>query len=366
LIQNFDCLSFGSVRSFVTRQLVQRPYSCVLAIAAVAFVAFKLLEQTLSCKASPLLSPGPAAAAPFLGPSAVSSQAKVPNMLSKGVPSYPGVIIQSIQTYKEAKDSGSDNLKVLEEAVYQSMREHIPKMSQEWSQNTSCKNQLEAHDCAKKFLRKAFDILGIEIHFISPPESNKGESEESMRSEKAEDSVSEFASTQITRGVQADIIRSGQNVSEEEIDTYTIAGQFNNEEQTNRESQFPGDAAEALKSDCTQGPQGQLAFDRMQIEVLHAAGNLGYNALIPAISKAENCNDLRSAFCNGYLSPISKEQSKDLTEILTKHASSIEYTCIYNTPRGGTKKVGMFLTAAPALGNYLTEAGGMGSVTSVL
>lgn len=208
--------------------------------------------------------------------------------------------------------------------------------------------QRQAHESTKNWLIEALTEIGGDIQFIRPPKLDIPQWTTIHLADLPPLDASVF-SWHNTAGVQIDIQRDGCRIAEGVEIVYGVASQFNGCEAALRMTIPPGEAFEAYRGDNTQGPQAQLQFGEAQVEILNAAGNLGFNALVYVLNEAT-----KDALSHGYFTPTHHNIDQVIAQ-LKAEGDKIEYICIRNTPTRGNQSVYQFLAAAPALGMYAEE-----------
>lgn len=217
----------------------------------------------------------------------------------------------------------------------------IPKMSYDYTKDTSIEDQRKAHESAKTFLSKNLEKLGADVKFISPPPTKVP----TLSSIKIDQPLNpKVFSWQATNGVMEDIQKDGQSNTGKKF--YGVASQFNGCEAPGKGTVKPGNAVKVYHGDPTQGPKAQLAFDPVQVEIINCGGNLGYNGLCHVLDK-----QTKDAVITGYLTPISRNVDRVIDQ-LRNNGHKIEYPSIANIPINGNHPVYQILIAAPAFGAY--------------
>lgn len=225
--------------------------------------------------------------------------------------------------------------------------DQVSPILDDFTSQMKIEDQVKAHEGAKEFLKTELEKLGAKVEFISPP--SEAETPKLDPSLKFTELLNPKVFTyQITSGVQKDIIKDGQR-TEDNIVIYGVASQFNGCESPEPCTIPPKHALAIYKSDSTQGPNAQLAFSAEQVELINCGGNLGYNGLCKVLD--ENTKD---EIEHGYFIP-SKDKGTALVALLKEKGHLIEYPCIGNKPKDGTKDVYQILVAAPAFGLYAEQ-----------
>lgn len=203
---------------------------------------------------------------------------------------------------------------------------------------TSIEDQRKAHQKAKAFLKENLKNIGADIEFITPPPLNPV-------SVPGGPPNPQIFSWETTSGVRNDIEQDGKR-KEDNIILYAVASQFNGCESPGRFTVKPGFAVKTYQNDHTQGPDAQLAFNPLQVELINCGGNLGFNGLVDVLDETT-----KEATEHGYLTPVSKNVDQVIKQ-LKSNSHKIEYSCIANKPILGKKPVHQILTSAAAFGGY--------------
>ena len=235
-----------------------------------------------------------------------------------------------------------------DEDLFQKMRAEIPPMMTTWSKKTLITDQLEAHDKAKTYLQDNLSKCGSSVTFVSPPQNSSNPT-------SATNLDSSVFSFEYTKDVKEDIERDGND--RDNVFMYVAASQFNGSEQVSSNTNPPGNAHQAYKSDMTQGPRAQLAFSRRQLEIINAGANIGFNGIVKTF---KDDSDLKALVVNGYLSPVENEDAQKIADNLKNNSNDIEYLCVTGKPKDALNNVHLFLAAAPAFGQYMGGVQGAG------
>lgn len=221
-----------------------------------------------------------------------------------------------------------------------------PSIDHDFTSSKTIDEQRTKHEEAKQFLIDNLKIINSNATFVSHSivECPKAVDVE-IDPKRLDQSI---FSVQNTHGVTEDILADGQR-DEDNIVIYGVASQFNGCEAPSKYTVKPGFAVLTYCLDDTQGPAAQLAFSRLQVEMINCSGNIGYNALCYALDE-----DTIAEVAHGYLTPEEPKAAK-VVEHLSNNGTKIEYPCIAAIPRGGKSVVHQILVAAPAFGLYNSD-----------
>ncbi len=221
----------------------------------------------------------------------------------------------------------------------------VQPIDQDFTSKTSLEDQRKAHDNAIIYLKKELSNIGAEFECVSHPKTTVPEF---GVANIFQDLNPEVFKAQYTAGVQEDIIRDGKRADNYEV-VYGAASQFNGCEAPSKFTINPGEAAAVYQGDRTQGPQAQLAFGNDQVEIINCGGNLGFNGLCNLLDETT-----KGEIAHGYFTPSEANEAKVIDQ-LKNNGNRIAYPVIASIPRGGNKRVHLFLVAAPAFGYYQTS-----------
>lgn len=137
-----------------------------------------------------------------------------------------------------------------------------PPIDKNFTKNKTILEQREAHVAAKTYLKENLEKIGASVSFVSSKPINKSKVELNYQNVKInkKDLDSKVFSWKVTNGVKEDIQRDGKR-EDNSVVIYAVASQYNGCEEKKKATFKPGEAVEHYKSDRTQGPQAQLAFD---------------------------------------------------------------------------------------------------------
>ena len=248
----------------------------------------------------------------------------------------------------------------------------IPPIANDFTQVTPIQEQRQAHARAKAYLCEQLPRLGATVSFFRSTTAECPEySSVSIEKNKLNPHIFKW---ELTHGVQHDIVRDGskgrkeqrkrsnsgeeekekeEEEEEESIVLYGVASQFNGCESPGRYTVSPGEACEVYAHDHTQGPTAQMQFSPLQVEVINAAGNIGFNGLVHCLDEAR-----RSAVQHGYFTPKQEDAPWIIEQLRSANGQAIEYCCVANRPvhpeQGCMlpRPVHLILVAAPAFGGY--------------
>lgn len=283
-------------------------------------------------------------------PSADSWSDDDENMVSKAAPDedFPEYLKNPLPT-KENSAADRQVAATAENALQQvslarqAVSETAP-IAKNYTTETPIDEQRQAHKKAKDFLSLNLQRIGARVRFISPPEGTTIPKYQHV--DISEPLDPKIFSWENTGGVMEDIFKDGERTNPNVKIVYGVASQFNGCEAPDRYTVPPGEAVDTYRGDRTQGPQAQLAFGDLQVEIINAAGNIGYNALVYMLDE-----ETRSAVQHGYFTPSPANIDRIINLLETKD-HLIEYPCIENKPYQKNAPVHAILIAAPAFGSY--------------
>lgn len=200
----------------------------------------------------------------------------------------------------------------------------------------SLSNPIQYHESAKKFLQDHLSKFGSEVSFFSPPPST---SSSFSKPTKLDPSIFSFEKT---LGVQYDIQEAATSSDDTVLEVYGVASQANLSENTVPQPVPLGRGVSTYRSDPTQGPTAQLCFHPAQVELLAAAGNLGFNSLVKVLDEST-----KKMVQHGYCQPASDPDCTTICEQVKTKGKDIEYACVTSTPKGGHRPVSLLFGFAP-------------------
>ena len=222
--------------------------------------------------------------------------------------------------------------------ILQSTQQHdVSKMS--------LSDQIRDHESAKKFLQDHLSTFKSEVSFFSPPPTPQ-----SIPSKSAPLDPSVFFFER-TLGVQYDIQRAATSGDPSILEVYGVASQANLSENTVPQPIPLGRGVKTYSNDPTQGPMAQLCFHQPQVELLAAAGNLGFNSLINVLDEST-----KEMVQHGYCQPSSDKDCTKICEQVKTKKDKIEYACVTSIPKGGSQPVSLLFGFAPCFVDTTTCA----------
>lgn len=250
------------------------------------------------------------------------------------------LIVKKSQGNSNVSDASLEKARA--EVYFASKMDGIKPIEVNFTTDTPIEKQREAHEGAKVFLKKALRGIGGTVTFVKPSERIPPELKDVEIKQDLNPAIFSWENTQ---GVQEDIQRDSKK-DDGVVRLYGVASQFNGCEATGKYTLEPGKAVGTYKFDPTQGPKAQLAFGDHQVELINAAGNLGYNGLCNVLDA-----ETQDAIGHGYLTPNS-DNADQVIEQLRTQGHEAEYSCIGNVPVGGKAPVHQILISAAAFGVY--------------
>lgn len=195
--------------------------------------------------------------------------------------------------------------------------------------------QIQCHESAKKFLQDHLSKFGSEVSFFSPPPLVSS----FAKPTKLDPSIFSFEKT---LGVQYDIQEAATSSDDTVWEVYGVASQANLSENTVPQPVPLGRGVTTYRNDPTQGPMAQLCFHPAQVELLAAAGNLGFNSLVKVLDEST-----KKMVQHGYCQPASDPDCTTICEQVKNKGKDIEYACVTSTPKDGLRPVSLLFGFAP-------------------
>lgn len=208
----------------------------------------------------------------------------------------------------------------------------------------SIEEQRKSHEEAKRFVIRNIAKIGGNVSYITPPKIAIPNCS-SIELHPLNPNVFTWENT---NGVKEDIINDGAS-TENTLVIYGVASQYNGCEAPSKYTVKPGHAVDVYMDDHTQGPQAQLAFDPLQVELINCGGNLKFNGLCKVLDEKT-----KDTVQSGYFTP-NPENIDLIIDQLRHKGQHMEFPCIGNIPTGGSKMVYQILASAPAFGVYCND-----------